>query len=110
MTSPGPKVSRKAVIVSRLAEAPELTKTLCLTPSQADHSCSKSLTWADCVSIGLSWRRYSIRVSKSARGMLLCINGQSRGAWTVRRLAAAVALLFIVVVAILNHDSALAVF
>ena len=45
MTSPGPKVSRRAAIVSRLAEEPELTKTLCLTPSQADHSCSNSRTW-----------------------------------------------------------------
>ena len=34
MTSPGPAGSRRAAIVTRLAEEPELTKTLCFTPSQ----------------------------------------------------------------------------
>src|ERR1035437_6052869 len=109
MTSPGPKVSRSAVMVRRLAEAPELTNTLCLTPSQADHSCSNDRTWRDCVSIGLSWRRYSMSASRSARGMFLCISSQSRGAGAAPDWAAFF-LLFVVVVAILNHDRALAVF
>src|SRR5438876_4647793 len=116
MTSPWPKVSRRAVMVRRLAEAPELTKTLCLTPSQADHSCSNKRTWWDWVSIGFSWRRYSITASKSARVMLFCISGQSKVAvaagvppaatrWLGRAAPFRVGglLLFVVVVAIFNY-------
>ena len=47
--------------------------------------------------------------SRSARVMLLCINGKSRGAGGDAGLGAS-GLLFAVVVAILNHDGALAVF
>src|ERR1039458_588469 len=108
MTSPGPKVSRSAVIVSRLAEAPELTKTLCLTPSQADHSFSKRRTWWAWVSFGLSCERNAMRASTSGRVMLFCISGQSRDACGAAGLGAT-GLLFAIVVAILNHDGALAV-
>ena len=43
MTSPpsGWRIFSTA-IDSRLAEAPAFTNTLCLTPSQFDHSCSKA--------------------------------------------------------------------
>src|ERR1051326_5292489 len=101
--------------------------------------------------MGLSWRRYSMTASRSARVMLFCINGQSRvgtavgvsllmmarlichlvGArstashfspwrsgtrWNASlprsgtRWNASLPLLFVVVVAIFNDDSALAVF
>src|ERR1039458_6807709 len=78
MTSPGPKVSRSAVIVSRLAEEPELTSTLYLTPSHCDHSSSKVRTLRDWVRMGLSFLRNSMTASRSARVMLLFINGQPR--------------------------------
>jgi len=47
MISPGPKVSRKAAIVNKFADDPELTNTLCLTPSHWDHSSSNIFTWVD---------------------------------------------------------------
>ncbi len=53
MTSPGPCGPRSAASVSRLADEPELTNTLCFTPSHSDHSPSKAATWLDCVRIGL---------------------------------------------------------
>src|ERR1035441_9986292 len=48
-----------------------------------------------------------MRTSRSARVMLLCINGKSRGACGAPGLGAA-GLLFAIVVAILNHNGALA--
>src|SRR5581483_677139 len=72
-------------MVSKLAEAPELTKTLYLTPSQRDHSSSKHCTFFDCVRrIGSSCCRKRMTSSRSARVMLLCISGQSRGLTTGR--------------------------
>ena len=50
----GIKRSRIAAIVIWLAEEPELTNTLYLTPSHSDHSCSKATTFLDCVKIGSS--------------------------------------------------------
>src|SRR5437867_2618461 len=108
MTSPGPKVSRSAVIVRRLADAPEFTKTLCLTPSHSDHSFSNNRTCCDCVSIGLSCRKYSITASKSARVMLFCISGQSSVSG-VAAFGLPFGLLLVVIVAIFDHDGALPV-
>src|ERR1035438_3999897 len=50
-----------------------------------------------------------MRASRSARVMLLCINGKSRGACATSVLWG-VGLLFTVVITILNHNGALAVF
>ena len=54
MTSPKPAISRNAAMVTKLAEAPELTNTLYFTPSHRDHSSSKARTFFDCVRIGFS--------------------------------------------------------
>src|SRR6516162_9561510 len=63
-------------MVRRLADAPELTKTLCLTPSHCDHSASNAFTFLFCVRIGLSCFRNSMSVSRSWRVMLLSMSGQ----------------------------------
>src|SRR5262245_59944210 len=76
MTSPGPYNCLRAAMVIRFADEPELTKTLCFTPSQADHSCSNDCTWIDCVSTGTSSRRNAITASKSSLEMLFFIKGQ----------------------------------
>ena len=75
ITCPRPNNSFSTARVIRLAEEPELTKTLYWTPSQSDQSSSKRATFAPCVSRGSSCRRYSIRESRSSRLILFCING-----------------------------------
>ena len=77
ITSPPPRSSRSAAMVMRLADEPELTNTLCLTPSHCDHSRSNSRTLLDWVSIASSRRRSSITASRSSRTMLLRIKGQA---------------------------------
>ena len=47
MISPVPTFSFRAAKVIRFADAPELTKTLYLTPSHFDHSSSKAFTLVD---------------------------------------------------------------
>src|SRR5438105_7834613 len=76
ITSPGPLASFSADSVTRFADAPELTKTLCFSPSHADHSRSNACTWLDWVSTGTVLRN-SITDSRSATGILLLISGQS---------------------------------
>ena len=84
ITSPGPAVSRKAAMLMRFADEPELTRTLCLTPSQRDHSSSKARTCFDWVSIGPPSPSPSANrrttSCKSSRVMLFFISGQSRSA------------------------------
>src|SRR4029077_5359495 len=78
MTSPKPALSLSAHSVSKFADEPEFTKTLCLTPSHSDHSRSNSSTCLDCVKIGRSARRKSMTASTSVLPMLFLIRGQSR--------------------------------
>src|SRR5581483_3095962 len=99
MISPGPNRSRMAAMVTWLADEPELTNTLCLTPSHCDHSSSNAATFFDCVRIGSSCCRNLMTASRSWRAMLFSINGQLRSS-----AAAGDILLFVVVIAIFNND------
>src|SRR5579862_296678 len=92
MISPPPNVWRMAAMVTRFADEPELTKTLCFTPSHSDHSRSKASTSRDCVRMGSVCCRKPMTASRSARVMLLDISGQGMGR-----------LLFIMVVAPLDE-------
>ncbi len=82
ITSPGPAVSPSAARVMRFADDPELTSTLCLTPSHADHSSSNARTWVDWVRIGppspSSSESNRTTSRRSARLILFFIKGQSR--------------------------------
>ncbi len=77
-----PAVSRNAARVMRFADDPELTSTLCLTPSHADHSSSNARTWVDWVRIGppspSSSESNRTTSRRSARLILFFIKGQSR--------------------------------
>ena len=61
--------------VNRLAEEPELTNILYLTPNHSDHSFSKALTLGPFVRIGSSCCKWEITASKSSRKILLRIKG-----------------------------------
>ena len=72
---PSGKRILSTAIVNRLAEDPELTKTLYFTPSHFDHSSSKAFTYGPLVRIGSSFFKCSMTASKSSRNILLRIKG-----------------------------------
>src|SRR5438270_1759461 len=112
ITSPTPKVCLLAAMVMRLADAPELTKTLCFTPSHSDHSRSKASTCRDWVRMGSPSRRNAMSASRSARVMLLDISGHlpCGAAWEALGVTSCrVESLFIVVVTIFHQERALAI-
>ena len=62
-------------MVMRLADAPELTKTLDLTPSHSDHSLSKWCTLSPWVRRGCPFKN-SMRTFRSSIVILFSIKGQ----------------------------------
>ena len=62
-------------IDSKLADAPELTKTEYFTPHHLDHASSNARHSGPLVSLGLSFFRCSITKSKSSLEILSLING-----------------------------------
>src|SRR3989344_2404046 len=76
--SPKPYLCRSAKILKRLAEEPELTKTLYLIPSHLDHRFSNFRTNFAWVRIGSSrsLRNFTTEF-KSSFEILFCMSGQS---------------------------------
>ena len=75
--------SLSAASVTRLADEPELTKTLCFTPSQSDHSLLEGADVARLREDRVVLPQEAQTASRSSRVMLFFISGQSRPACRV---------------------------